>query len=371
MGLVGYSDSEGSDNEQQPTAKPVPKASFQKVVDKSKPNKIQVSLPQAATDGTDALDDRPAKKARTSGGFGGFNSFLPAPKNAAAPPKAPVEDATDTKAAATRSSGMGRGVSLKTGATPAFSREQPSAYEADGTPRANAQVNTDASPAQEVKLVGKPMAFKPLSVSRKPKKKASTSKATPNITPASNTSPATRSNAPEAASAPPPKKKTSLFSSATEDTSSLPGPIPAAGQYIPITLEDEEQPSVAAPTDAETIHASQQAQQQAIPSQPNDLSSLATTLNLSAAERRQLFGRNGPTNAQVTQFNLAAEYQSNRALAESGDTAPAHNPVRSIASGKHSLQQLINNAQSQKDALEESFARGKGNKKEAGSRYGW
>jgi hypothetical protein len=48
-----------------------------------------------------------------------------------------------------------------------------------------------------------------------------------------------------------------------------------------------------------------------------------------------------------------------------------HNPVRSIAPGKHSLKQLVNAAQSQKDALAESFAKGYQNRKEAGSKYGW
>ncbi|RMZ90737.1 hypothetical protein DV736_g2034, partial [Chaetothyriales sp. CBS 134916] len=48
-----------------------------------------------------------------------------------------------------------------------------------------------------------------------------------------------------------------------------------------------------------------------------------------------------------------------------------HNPVRAIAPGKHSLRQLVNAAQGQKDALEDSFAIGKQNKKEAGSKYGW
>jgi hypothetical protein len=48
-----------------------------------------------------------------------------------------------------------------------------------------------------------------------------------------------------------------------------------------------------------------------------------------------------------------------------------HNPVRSIAPGKHSLKQLLNATVSQKEALEESFAKGYANRKEASGRYGW
>ena len=48
------------------------------------------------------------------------------------------------------------------------------------------------------------------------------------------------------------------------------------------------------------------------------------------------------------------------------------NPVKSVmGGGKHSLQQLVNLVSNQKDALEEGFAMGRRNKKEAGAKYGW
>ena len=59
-------------------------------------------------------------------------------------------------------------------------------------------------------------------------------------------------------------------------------------------------------------------------------------------------------------------------LAHETDIASVqHNPVRPIAPGKHTLQQLVNVASNQREALEESFATGRRNKKEAGAKYGW
>ncbi|KAL8867741.1 MAG: hypothetical protein Q9174_005463 [Haloplaca sp. 1 TL-2023] len=124
MGLVDYSDSEGSDAESKQEKQKVPKAStgtqkpaFQKVVDRSNPHKIRVNLPEQAQeiaeDGKHE-DEPPAKRAKTGGGaFGGFNSFLPAPKRAGA---------VAGNAGAKRN-GLGNGVSLKTGAAPGFSRD--------------------------------------------------------------------------------------------------------------------------------------------------------------------------------------------------------------------------------------------------------
>ncbi|RMZ83205.1 hypothetical protein DV738_g1308, partial [Chaetothyriales sp. CBS 135597] len=103
-------------------------------------------------------------------------------------------------------------------------------------------------------------------------------------------------------------------------------------------------------------------------------------LNLSAAAKRQLFGRRSTTTttatstlataAVVTNFNMDHEYAANQELIAKGDQV-MHNPVRAIAPGKHSLRQLVSAAQGQKDALEDSFAMGRRNKKEAGSKYGW
>ena len=113
----------------------------------------------------------------------------------------------------------------------------------------------------------------------------------------------------------------------------------------------------------------------AVPTPPisQSLDDIAGDLNLSAAERRQLFGRQkgGMKSAtNVINFNTDKEYLHNEELRAAGETV-THNPVRAIAPGKHSLKQLVNAAQTQKDALEESFAKGRNNRKEAGSRYGW
>jgi hypothetical protein len=98
-------------------------------------------------------------------------------------------------------------------------------------------------------------------------------------------------------------------------------------------------------------------------------------MNLSAAARRELFGRDktgakAQMAAKVLNFDMDREYAHNEAVRASGETQ-LHNPVRAIQPGKHSLRQLVNAVQTQKDALEESFAAGKSNKREAGSRYGW
>jgi len=72
----------------------------------------------------------------------------------------------------------------------------------------------------------------------------------------------------------------------------------------------------------------------------------------------------------VVNFNTDAEYAANELFRQSGEQVQ-HNPVRAIATGKHSLKQLVSAATGQKEALEESFASGKRNKREAGNKYGW
>ncbi|UZP41298.1 hypothetical protein NXS19_009114 [Fusarium pseudograminearum] len=65
------------------------------------------------------------------------------------------------------------------------------------------------------------------------------------------------------------------------------------------------------------------------------------------------------------------EYRHNEEIRAAGEEQ-THNPVRAIqGGGKHSLRQLVQNAQSQRDALEDSFAKGKSNRKEAAGKYGW
>ncbi|KAI4716170.1 hypothetical protein E4T48_07617 [Aureobasidium sp. EXF-10727] len=355
MALVGYSDSEGSDSDTLNVA-PVPavtkpaakKGNFQKLVDPSAPRKIKVDLPTIQPDVE--ADAPPAKKVRTAGKFGGFNSFLPAPKRTA-----------DAK------KGLGSGVNLKTGAEPAFSRERvepdPSAF-APASTSENTKDDADTSlPApfedaapKEVKPVGNAMKFKPLSVARK---KAPKKKTIPNAIPAAPSPVAQAISEPP--KAPAPKPKVSLFSVTQDDNTTLSN-APAA-DYQPLLAEPE---VPAAETFDLTIPAAP------VHSDPNSLTAIADDLGLSAGERRRLFGRNkdAAAFANVTHLNMDEEYNNNEQLRLQGQ-AVEHRAVKAVAPGKHSLQQLVNSAATQKEALEDAWAQGRRNKAEAGSHYGF
>lgn len=367
MGLVGYSDSEASDDET-PVAKPTVSSSTKPATRRPEPpkllnkqsGKIQVNLTGASATSSAHEYERPAKRARTGGGLG-FNALLPAPKN------------LNAKPAAAR-------VNLKTGAQATFSRgppELPPPQPNESSPPDDGPGNSDtaasamalptpkldyAPPAQpDVKPKGNPFRFMPLSVSKKkkPPVAAAVASATPPLAPA--VAPATSDTVPDSV---PKKKKQSLFSAApANDTPALAAS--STHTYQPLLEDDAPAPGPAVdPPDAAPARST---------SEPATVQSLAATLNLSAAERRQLFGRNGDAAAaaHVAQFNLANEYKANRQFAEAEGQGMQHNPVKSIAPGKHSLQQLINNAQTQGSALEEQFASGRRNKKEAGNKYGW
>ena len=317
-------------------------------------------------------------RAQTGGSlFSGFNSFLPAPKNAG-------------KASAGR--GLTRpGVNLKTSAAPGFSREE----ETGGEGRSEASTGELSLPpkrqaepaipegqksADEVKLVGKPLMFKPLSVARNPKKKSSKlATATPAMTEASRSRSGTAqqttqlNSTAEAQQPPAPApapKKVSLFSMHVEtpaepSTSSTPG-----GAYEPL-FETGAQPDGS--LDEYSQYAAQAGAAPTTAPAAESLDSIANDLNLSAAARRELFGRGGGarhTAKQVVNFNMDQEYEHNEAIRAAGDQQ-THNPVRAIQGGKHSLKQLVQNVHNQREALEESFAKGKSNRKEASSRYGW
>lgn len=387
MGLVDYSDSEASDAEEQPIAKAPTassKSSFQKVVDRSNPGKIRVSLPQATTSNEPKdANEPPAKRAKTGGGaFSGFNSFLPAPKRTGQANTTPGGSSTVKKG------GLGAGVNLKTGAAPGFSREpEPERYYAQddeetyasnktsviGLPPPRTSETPEQKPADEVRLVGKPLMFRPLSVANKPKKKKKQTATSTSTTIVSAKVPA--APIPET---PAPRAKVSLFSMSMESEDR-----PTAekdGEYQPMMYEpkdDEEieESSLTPSYEDYTPNASFSAPP-AVPTPPvsQSLDDIAGDLNLSAAERRQLFGRQkggrGQAATKIINFNTDQEYLHNEELRAAGEQV-AHNPVRAIAPGKHSLKQLVNAAQSQKEALEESFAKGKSNRAEASSRYGW
>ncbi|KAI1096293.1 mitotic checkpoint regulator, MAD2B-interacting-domain-containing protein [Rostrohypoxylon terebratum] len=413
MGLVDYSDSE-SDSE--PVAQPAPtpssqsaptnsKRPFQKVVDRAKPGKILVNLPQNTssrdeskpTDGDDAPPTKRARIAGKGGGaFSGFNSFLPPPKDIGKKPGLASGSSNGSAKPAPRP-----GINLKTGATPGFSRETNEAGE-NGTDEAISRsedaeptmkqpsIPAEQKPAEEVKLVGKPLMFRPLSVARKPNKKGTlgktntASKATTTPKPDTVTS-TPAAPAPKEASPPPKKKeKISLFSIPDEQTTSEHDS--TTPQNYPSTYEPMFETAQPTPADEFAAYDAQNAttpfQTQAPPTAPSTsassdltLDALATSMNLSAAARRELFGRGGTApsipSSRIINFDTDREYAHNEALRASGQLQPAYNPVRAIAPGKHSLRQLVSQAQTQRDALEESFATGKGKRNEAGAQYGW
>ncbi|KUI58349.1 hypothetical protein VP1G_05645 [Cytospora mali] len=430
MGLVDYSDSDSDSDSpgapapqkpatSQPAAKQQP---FQKLVDTANPNKILVNLPSASSAKEDAThaDDNPAKRRKIGaaggggGRFGGFSSFLPPPKATAT--SRPLGGSGAGKAAPPRV-----GVNLKTSSEAAFCRDSPSDF-GDGkddrateegnsstgsslglrlpAPKASAQpsIPEEQKPEEEVKLVGKPLMFKPLSVARKPRKKAGGVKAATTAAPkavdgqgaASGPSipavPAAQKEAPQAEAAPSKRKKVSLFTMTDDTPPSVEAAPEESASYEPeFTSYDND----SAFTDGYASYDAHQHQQQQqytgymqqqqptnASADPNSLDSIADDLNLSAAARRELFGRDGPpsssTAKSVINFNLDQEYRHNEELRSSGALdQQKHNPLRAIKPGKHSLQQLVNQVQSQRDALEENFAKNRSTQKSAGAKYGF
>ncbi|KAK1242571.1 hypothetical protein MKX08_005383 [Trichoderma sp. CBMAI-0020] len=378
MGLVDYSESDSSDVEvdaPQPVAKAAApkKPAFQKVVDRSNPGKIVLNLPQVSSSGDAGAansNEPPAKRARTGGGglFSGFSSFLPPPKNTGKP---------------ILGKSLSRpGINLKTSAEKGFSRDE--------EPPSSSNSNTDGAsglslpppkrpaepsipdtmkPAEDVKLVGKPLLFKPLSVARNTKRKPKSTAATQAST-ASAPKPVA-STQETAAPAPAPPKKTSLFSMHVEEESAPTAPA-AGGAYEPLFETGEAINPYGPGAFSQQMHNGQAAAASR-DTRTESLDNVADDLNLSAAARRELFGRGGGDGQmakKVINFNMDREYQHNEELRAAGEQQ-THNPVRAIHGGKHSLQQLVRNVASQRDALEESFAKGKSNRREASSRYGW
>jgi len=394
MNLVGYSDSEGSDNEAPPpasklVAKPAaapPKSTAKKVVDKANPRKIQVDLPYTvSTDKPTQSDDitadaPPAKRAKVGGGgFSGFNALLPAPKG-----RALAGDGAKK--------GLGRGVNLRTGAAPGFSRETVP-EEVNNVSGATDEGLTTTEPVgtsngekkavdiePEVKIVGKATRFMPLSVSRgKQKKKKPVVAAAASA--GESRSPQVANTQATSAPIPPPKPKVSLFSISNEEIGPTSGPTAAKEEYRPMMYGFEEEEAEEDAGFDEPYQNHSYAQPPPISPQPstttsNSLDAIASDLNLTEQQRRHLFGRKGTKDmqhlsaAKIVNFNTDEEYAANEALRANGETVK-HNPVRALASGKHSLKQLVSAASNQKDALEEQFATQKGNRKEAGGRYGW
>ncbi|GAO14055.1 uncharacterized protein UV8b_06452 [Ustilaginoidea virens] len=409
MGLVDYnsdSDSE-SDSEPKTSTKSVPKPpqppakkqAFQKVVDRSKPGKILVSLPQTTNPSSvaDGGDEPPPKRARAAGAglFSGFNSFLPAPKNTGKTAVKPSAGAPPRP-----------GINLKTSAAPGFSREvdSSSAYEFPTSSALEPEAASAGSdhllnprnqqpapsipegqkPAEEVKLVGKPLKFRPLSVGAHAKKKPKPSTTRPETATAaviSETRCETTSSS-QPSTADQPRKSLSLFSMNSEEGLDVGSAFASNsgsnsnGAYEPLfetSYEPDANAAYAAYADyTATQCTGQVGNSSSTGGTTESLDHIANDLNLSAVARRELFGRAGSnfTAKKVVNFNMDREYQHNEDIRAAGDQQ-IHNPVRALQGGKHSLKQLVQNAQNQREALEDSFAKGKSNRKEASSRYGW
>ncbi|KAH9866579.1 hypothetical protein J1614_008270 [Plenodomus biglobosus] len=418
MNLTAYSDSE-SDGETpsvtKPVAKPfVSKSSFQKVVDRSNPGRIKVSLPGASQSQTkdDIYHDAPpAKKPRLGGGgLGGFNAMLPAPK------KPNVNAISAATSANTGARGLGKGldsgVNLKTGAEPAFKREPKinmEEYDENGNvmkkeplkredframlnlpssttekkpaEASNAPVELAQAQAQEAPKPAAPR-FVPMSVGKGKKKKA--------VVPRSANGPGTTSKTSATAlppsqplleeAAPPRKPKVSLFGVTKQPEPSVQAAPTTSYQPLLYGAEDTNDTTTPDEPFPQTHQPTQPAPPPTHPSSSSStLTNLASELNLTPAERRQLLGNprknNNPdlfsSSAKIVEFNTDTEYAHNEKLRQQGEQVQ-HNALKSISgTGKNSLRTLISAATAQKDALEDHFAASHRNKREAGNRYGW
>jgi len=357
-----------------------PKPAFQKVANRSGTYKIRDNLPwagnvvKAADEGT---GEPASKRVKLSNG-GGINAMLPAPKRPNAGPNS----------GAVRGHGLGSGISLKTGATPGFSREpQEPPKELTETQIEMARLSSTtgedvraeqntSTVSEELVLKGNARMFKPLSVVRKPTKKR--------LAPPASTSTETTMTASEpSATSAPVKTKVSLFSMEASKSPDYGASIPHS-DYQPMMYGAPEQAEEERSEQSNEHNITSQTphHQQSAPARQQEgqsLDEIASDLNLSASARRQLFGRagkNGPGKApaiNVVNFNTDREYEHNEARRQAGETPEqVHNPLRSInATGKNSLKQLVSAVSNNQDALEEHFAKGRRNQKESGARYGW
>ncbi|KAK0645994.1 mitotic checkpoint regulator, MAD2B-interacting-domain-containing protein [Cercophora newfieldiana] len=416
MALVDYSDSDASDSETTPAPPPKPtttttattKIPFQKLIDRSGPGagKILVNLPStpASEDTPTPSDEPPAKRAKTTAGasrFSAFSSFLPAPKKNA--PAAAIAKSGGS-GSGSPAPGLGRGISLKTGAEASFVRGAAVSEgdEEDGgsgdkggglnlpVPKkgpTGPTIPEGQKPEEEVKLVGKPLMFKPLSVTRKAVKKKGVVGA--RVPTGGVTAVAAKVEA-VVETAPPPPKKVSLFSMDDDDAPASKELEPTGGGgYEPLfgtdhapAHDDYDDNNNGVTGDYESYAPPPTNDNNYNPTaQFHSASSIVDGLQLSAKDQRELFGRRGganrngnndfalPANARVLNFNMEKEYEHNEVLRASGEQV--YNPVRSIAPGKHSLRQMVNMAQNNQSALEDSFAQGRNNKRDAAGRYGW
>ncbi|TGZ82457.1 hypothetical protein EX30DRAFT_394752 [Ascodesmis nigricans] len=374
--LVDYSDSDASDTESQktvpppePEKKPVsglagllpkPKRRQKDVSTDDGPKKIVVNLPKI--DEPELLEQPPSKIRRIGGGGSGLSSMLPAPKK-----RKEAEAAAETK-----NGTKGANKPRVLGGASAGAREvgfvrlpgEVLDVENEATaPPKPPPVSGSATMFIPQSVVGK-KTIQPMSAFRKKGGKA-----------------ATGTIKVAGAGVPPPKPKVSLFGSvaaSTTSSSSYTGLPVISGEYKPIMLETA-QPApkpnedVAMDTGLSSENLVELGQNVILESKPaNDLAAVVDAVGLDEAAMRQLYGRRGRGKEQITlsNFSVDEEYRKNEINRALG-LAEEHKTVRSIKPGKHQLKSLLTAVQSQKDALEDSFAESKRNRQEAGNKYGW
>lgn len=407
MTLVTYSESEESDTSLAPVLKPAkdkqaPNTSFRKFVS-SDGHKVKVELAsseQSSDRSQRTTADPPSPKKRrldAPASSKGFNALLPPPKH--------VNIKSTSFEKKVPQSAVGSNFSLKTASEPAFDRKlsfstttsdeeamvsnkwnsgthHDIAMDRNGTTKAGETISTTSEVTgnqPEAISSSKSAIFKPLSVTRKAPGRRRTGNVIANRSETKLSSERMINHRPNSAIE---SKKISLFSMentdayAISDTANMdykenlsgdmPGQVKELNESTVIT-------SWPILHDSATSNSLNRAE-----TSKNSLLAIAEDLNLPESAKRQLFGRNRSKDGNmsdlsainVVNFNTDHEYSANEELRATGETIQ-HNPVRSIAPGKHSLRQLVSSATTQKDALEEHFASGRRNRKEAGGKYGW
>ena len=407
MALVTYSESEESDSSSAPISthtkeKKYSKPSFRKFVS-SDGHKIRVEptpLHQVAGADEPATEDLSVpKRRRLDDSFSpkDFNALLPPPKNNKPTSVSPRKGETKIR--------KGSSFTLRTAAEPAFMRnatsmgegaeKQETSIDYDNFAETNGAIDiTNTSDKTKYQLqkstvIGsssKSTIFKPLSVAR-----TKSSKRKVAILTRDQAENRFHSETSDITSQKPLKMvpKTSLFSIGDLDTYT-----PGDPRVLDDTEKSLREPvgrikennSIMTtnlhPCSYTTLHLDPdiRPENNSIPANvpQNSLLAIAEDLSLPESARRQLFGRkhgkghhkSEVSEVNVVNFNTDNEYAANEELRAAGETVQ-HNPVRSVAPGKHSLRQLVSSATTQKDALEEHFANGRRNRKEAGGKYGW
>ena len=397
MALIDYSASESEEETSQPQAQPQRAAArstrggLNRLVDASNPAKIRISLPQETQ--VRPSDEPPVKRARLgAGGLSGFNAMLPAPKRASTTATVTPVATQDTLPRR----GLTLGMNLKTGAEPAFSRapmeidlphkasveEDPSDGALIAAESGSTMQDTTNTISEDAPLIStqKSTIFRPLSVARKPPKKVKKKKNDPLERPATSNTESSPQADTAMTDAQPSQTKKSLFSLSEPDhpSSTTYKPSSSSSAYQPLLYPSTSSPPPAQNPylDADADANIEQTPPPAPTPEPETLSSIATALHLTPSARRQLLGKPSsssslpPPHAKVLTFDLAAEYDANELLRQSGAAVAPQMQVRALAPGKHSLKQLVNAVSSQREALEDSFAAGRRRKGESGARYG-